>query len=74
MRIILAITMIWISGCLTAALYFQYWPKKVQPSGEAKIEILAITEDGTKIYRLEHKKFIVPLIVAETKTGHITTR
>ena len=48
--------------------------KKSQPVGPAEIEVLAITEDSTKIYRVNHPKLIVPLVVVESKNGTIAIR
>lgn len=66
-------------GFLLATLMFivgilivQNSQKKLSPVGE--IEILAITEDGTKIYRVNHPKAIVPPLVVESKNGHVAVR
>ena len=47
-------------------------PQKIQKIGD--IELLAQHEDGTKVYRVNHQKLIVPLVVVEGKNGQLAIR
>lgn len=74
---ILLVTLMWTPFALVNLHIYEQRkvePVKTVPSGIATIEMLAITEDGTKIYRVDHKRSIFPLIIAETRSGYITVR
>lgn len=40
----------------------------------SEIELLAITPEGTKIYKIKHEKMIVPIILSQSTNGHIAIR
>ncbi len=40
----------------------------------SEIELLAVTPEGTKIYKIKGEKMIVPIILVQSNNGHVAIR
>ena len=47
-------------------------PPKPEPRGN--VEVLAVTESGTTVYRVDGPRAIVPVVWVESKEGHVSIR